>query len=486
MIEYGEGSSARRRICFPIPLDAYWPGWLKSSDPAYPKGLKLLCAFGHLWAWYVAMWDALLKQEADRVRLLYEAALTATVKVRIDCRPESLATEYLLYSEKVREDSQQLIINFVTFADKINQIGVQELAALQKLKLRFCGGLINPTMMKAVQGIKSNVNRKSREIIGELDRRFGRDVLSASYGKMRLLINGCSNRSSDVSVLVEWCLETMLIMLARKDCAPSDFAVSQFSKARDGTPSWIAQAIATRVIVQHMQSILDNVAQVDAVLASKIREHVFDKMSSPQLHDQCFPSPNLTADAAESPTGVTVEDTETGEMDMETPEEVFMSELREKLPKAGVLFAEILKKLFDNVYEKAVNALAVENDMMAKMASGDELEDLTRDLNEMMKAIHVAESVVSSSGGGAGPPKASLRELVRHNSSPEDRESAVSERADVWKRAQTQRKKLVTLGLVKNATGAKAYAEVFKKASAARGFKGESNASHRAFVPVRI
>ena len=73
-----------------------------------------------------------------------------------------------------------------------------------------------------------------------------------------------------------------------------------------------------------------------------------------------------------------------------------------------------------------------------------------RDLNEMMRVIHIAESVVGTDAS-KGPPKASLRELVRHDSALEDREAAENERADVWRRAQAQRKKLVTLGLIKEA-----------------------------------
>jgi hypothetical protein len=40
----------------------------------------------------------------------------------------------------------------------------------------------------------------------------------------------------------------------------------------------------------------------------------------------------------------------------------------------------------------------------------------------------------------------------------------------------------VTLGLVKNPKDKTSYAEVFKKASAARGFKGEAGKSHRVFI----
>ena len=480
-MDYGEGQATRSRIKFPIVLETYWPNYEKSADPAHPTGLQLLAAHGHVWAWYAAVFDALTGGNDDRLRLLYESALSATVCVRIDCRPASLAAEFILYSERVREDTKGLIINFVTFADKLAELDTQDLGKLQQLKLRFCGGLINATMLKAAQGVKTFLTQESRRMIGELDRGFGREALSGSYSKMRLLFSGCQNKSSDVAVLVEWCLDTMLSMLSRRECSPNDFAVAQFSKSRDGTPSWIAQALATRLIVQHMQTILDNVSTVDAALAAKIRTEVFEKMSSPSLFNQVFPQEEKAGEAVDSPTGM-AEAQVADAVEADSPGDLFMSELRNKLPKAGILFAEILRKLFDNTYEEAVKALAVETgDQMARLVSGEELPDLTRDLNEMMRAIHVAENVISSSGGGTCAPKASLRELVRHNSAPEDRESAAAERNDVWKRAVAQRKKLVTLGLHKNPKTAEGFTEVFRK-SAARSFKGEVNVSHRAFV----
>jgi hypothetical protein len=157
-----------------------------------------------------------------------------------------------------------------------------------------------------------------------------------------------------------------------------------------------------------------------------------------------------------------------------------MEELRSKLPKAGIMFAEALRKLYDNSYEDDIIALAKESDPHTKhcLDSLDDKYNLKRDLNDMMRAIHIAESVVGANAG-TGPPKASLRELIRHNSAPEDREAAEKERADVWRQAQTQRKKLVTLGLVKDAKDKNSYTEVFRKATATRGFKGESNENHR-------
>jgi len=470
-----------KRIRFPIALESYWENYKPDAEsPAFPTSLKLLTAHGHLWAWYVAVWRAMCDDDKQRVLALYECALTVTVTTRTDVRKESLARDVLLFSERVRDDAKTLVINFVTFADKLQDItgGKHDLLALQKMKLHFCGGLINASMLKVAHLVVSVMSKDCRKLLSEIDRRFGRDVLSSSYNKIRLLITGCQHKSVPVESLLFWCLETMLVMLKRKECSPSDFTVLQFSKGRDGTPSWIAQAIALRAIVEHMQSILDNVAHVDAALANTIRTEVFDKMASPTLYNQVFPKVEAKVDVQSDD-----EDQNGERLNEEAPGDAFMEELRSKLPKAGIMFAEALRKLYDNSYEDDIIALATESDFHTKQCldSLDDKSNLKRDLNDMMRAIHIAESVVGTTTG-TGPPKASLRELIRHNSAPEDREAAENERADVWRQAQTQRKKLVTLGLVKDAKDKNSYIEVFRKATATRGFKGEANEHHRAFV----
>ena len=469
------------RIRCPISFDTYWPHYVKDKEE-YPTGLKLLAAHSHLWSWYVAVYRAMCEGDKVRVKLLYESALTATVSTRVDCEPGNLAKDFLLYSERVREDSKTLIINFVTFVDKLDVIAgceKKDLQVLQKMKLRFGGSLVNATMLKVAGVLRGAMTPESRKLVGEIDRRFGREVLSGSYNKLRLLIQGCQGKGSDVNTLVSWSLETMLIMLMRKEFTVNDFTVTQFAKQRDGSASWIAQAVATRTVVQYMQSILANIELVDAPLARKIDSEVFTKMSSYRAYNETFPKEEEGCDGvAESGASG---DEEEG-LETELPGDAFMEELRGKLPKAGIMFAETLRKLYDNGYDEAIQVLAAESDPLAKLATGTEdLGDLGKDLNEMMRAIHVAESVVGTRGG-AGPPTASLRELVRHNSAPEDREAAETERTDVWKRAQAQRKKLITLGLVKDAKCKDSYAEVFKKAQPARAFKGEPNASQRLFV----
>ena len=53
-------------------------------------------------------------------------------------------------------------------------------------------------MLKVANLVISVMSKDCRKLISEIDRRFGRDVLSSSY-KVRLLINACQHKS----VLVE-------------------------------------------------------------------------------------------------------------------------------------------------------------------------------------------------------------------------------------------------------------------------------------------
>ena len=112
----------------------------------------------------------------------------------VDCSSKSLAKEMLLVAERVRESTKELVMNFITFAEKIRTVagpGPLQLHALQQMGLRFGGSLVNATMIKTVESLEKLMTDGARCKLFELDRRYGRDVLSGVYSKVRLLVGGC-------------------------------------------------------------------------------------------------------------------------------------------------------------------------------------------------------------------------------------------------------------------------------------------------------
>lgn len=90
----------------------------------------------------------------------------------------------------------------------------------------------------------------------------------------------------------------------------------------------------------------------------------------------------------------------------------------------------MLRKVYWGEFPAAISTLAGEADLVAKLAANDDsLGELRKELNDVMRAIRVAESVVAI-GTGSGPPKASLRELVRSSSAPDDRAAGAGAEAN--------------------------------------------------------
>jgi len=144
-------------------------------------------------------------------------------------------------------------------------------------------------------------------------------------------------------------------------------------------------------------------------------------------------------------------------------QEDFLGELGKLACKGAVLLAEAIKKLFDGTYDEGVEALCAHGSPETALADID-CETLRQpmgaDFKELLRSLHAAESVVRASGSSL--PQISLRELVRQSSEAEDPKAAEAERADVWKRAQAQRKKLVTLALAKDSKASSLH-EVLKR-----------------------
>jgi hypothetical protein len=396
---------------------------------------------------YVAVFRAMEADEVQRVRLLFECALSVTICAYAGLSIHSLAVESIKMNEKVRVAQKVSIDSFFTFAEKVTIAcgGVLDFKRLVSLDLRFNGGALNQTMFKTLTSVKCVMTPELKAMLAKLDRQFGMDVLSGSYNKIRLMVNTCIKYNTAESFL--WTVQFLYVSLARGDAAISDFKTEIFSKGKDGSPSWVHECCAQRIVVQHIQSIVSSIFKVDAKLGNDLQEKVVDKMISPLKFHESFSggSRRSGVQADGSANEAEVEDDAVPD-----DGDVFMEALKSSLPRGGILMAEILRKLYDGSHDVAIGVLAAEANAEAALNSlGDSLGDLGKDLKEMMRALNASEVVT---GLGGGVPEPSLRELVRRSSGEggagNDAEAAV-ERAEVWKKAVGQRKKFVTFGLVK-------------------------------------
>ena len=465
---------ASKRIRFPIPLDTYWD--VKGQpdvQKGIPFGLKLLAGHGHVWAWYLAMCRAMAKNSTENIRMLYECAMTVTICTRVDCSAKSLAKETLLAVERVRESTKELVVNFITFSEKIRTVagpGPLQLSALQQMGLRFSGSLVNATMLKTIESLEKLMTPRARSMILELDRCFGRDVLSGVYSKVRLLVQGCmAVKNVDGASAFVWCIESMLIILLRKEAAVDAFPCSVFSK-QNGTPSWITMAIAQYSVVLHLTNMVTHMQQEHPALGKALQEGIIDLLASPTSYNEAFPSTEEEGEVED------VVDEGTG-----TVAESFIDSLRQRdLPRVAIMMAEFLQKLHSGEFEDGITFLANASDHEEILSAADvsNLGNLGKEMLEVFKAIEHNEAVIGASGS-LGAPKESLRELCRKGSDT-NAEDRAAERADVWKRCVQQRKKLVTLGIAKSA-GDSPYEQVYnseigRKASVLRSLdKGTSN-----------
>ena len=472
-------------IRFPVALE----GVARATPPVPGKGVsgglgvQLLPLSGHayLYAWYYQAFLAVSKEDVVRARLLYECALTTTICVRVSTDTQEIAEASAKCSERVRSEAKVVVDNFVTFSQKVLMIAGSakpELKFLVDKEIRYNGGLINATMLRCALQV-SKLSEAARDLIGMIDRTFGREVLSLSYNKLRNLLYTCSpGAKHDVvsTELAEWSLQTLFCTLVRKEAEPDEFKVETFSKGRDGRPSWVAVAIAQHGVVEHLAAIVAGLRKSNSSLATQLEDKVLPKFANPAAYNSAFP----VASAA----GETGEPDEDAQVDLG---EAYMASLANTLPRGGMLLAEMLRKVYDGSYDEPLAEIAGDTQSssvsaLLANASADSLGQLGKDMRELLRTLHASESVVPSSEKGV--PSTSLRDLVRRASDDangDDKASQV-EREDVWRRATAYRKKLVNLVCVPDKKMTTLEAAWSRQSSGVRAFKGQLNESHRGFV----
>ena len=477
------GEADCKRIMFVVALFAMFEGTIPEHE--YVSKLTLLGGHAFVYAWYHKMYKALEDKDFALVRMLVEAALTVTLTVWSNPSDQLMAVQSMVLSEAIRVQAKVMCDSFISIMDKVvlsqgveesGSIPQQCVASLQKMHVRFNGGLFNLSMLKAMNTLRGLLTDRSRELLSLIERRFGFEVLTGSYNKLRMLANGCHKSGSTG---LEWCLETMYMALLRKNLEPGDFKNETFLKGKDGTPSWITMALTQKTVAEHLKTLAEGVAKVDEQLSTTLMEKVVAKTANPLLYHVAFPmaASNPSEDEKCDDGG----DDSPGFPD-ESPGDL-VAELGSSACRGAVLLAEAYRKNFDGTYDEGLEGLsahACPETALAELDVDTLKATMATDLKELLRSLHAAENVVKAS---TAMPSVSLRTLVRQHSDGADPKAAEAERADVWRRAQAQRRKLVTLGVVKDNTSKAAYQEVLKKKGGeAAKFVGQVGEEHRLFV----
>jgi hypothetical protein len=292
------------RIKFPVVMECHVPS--RDGADEYPRHLFPLGGHPYMYAWYYSVWKALGEENVERCKMLFECALTTTICVRVSGSLAELAELSSKFSERVRADTSVSTDSFFTFADKVVLMsaetgdGKPHLADLQKKKIRYNNALVNLSMVRAITQI-AGLSQRARDIMAEIDLRFGREMLSSSYAKIRAMLGQASSFgrqgvAGEYSELVEWTLESLLITLRRGEIEPAQLTYDSFNKSRDGKPSWIAVACTQRVFVLHMRNIATNLADVDPKLAATIESDILPNFASPTCFHNTFPVDEVAAD----------------------------------------------------------------------------------------------------------------------------------------------------------------------------------------------
>ena len=252
-------------------------------------------------------------------------------------------------------------------------------------------------MHRVILSLKPFLTSQVEGLLNTLDREFGMEVLTASYNKLKLLMQAVKSNAEVGS----WVLASMIVSLRRQEVAPSDFTVECYSKGKS-QPSFIQIACANMVIVRHCASLVDTVAEIDAPLAAKLKA-VVDDLAHPFKYHEKFPIAGVAKDDGDD------EEKEDEALDSESKPDYLQKLQDSSSPAAVVLFAELLHKVYQGTYDEDVRLLAEAQSPEQLLSAQTDLKQLGTDLKELATSLSASENVMGI-GASTKAPRTSGKE----------------------------------------------------------------------------
>ena len=221
------------RVVFPFTLQTYVdaPTAFKGK---YPKALCLMSGHLALAGWWFCAYEALEADDQERLKELWQCALTATIRVHVARDQKELAFFCLKAAEDIRVLEKAASDNLVGFADKVKMIHQQlntthpkAVETLINEKVVYKGGKMTKNFLSACLATSDNLNDAARQTLLYIESKYGREVLTAGYTKLYRLVTAVSKGakgpfSTDQQSTVSDVLHLLALVLDLKLLTPQD------------------------------------------------------------------------------------------------------------------------------------------------------------------------------------------------------------------------------------------------------------------------
>ena len=427
------------RIVFPITVPAIVTRTSEAKQPVVSPGssaghrfLRVLSFEAYVWAFYLAMYDALIAKDINMVAALWQCCLTATVHVRVNLTRPQQALWSIACSETNKTKERVCSDSFPAFASKSLVVleGVADKEALKWLldgNVTFNGSKANKSMVAAILLFRDAFNPASLVLLRAMERRHGKDMLTSGYVKLARIVQLCSEHAKAISAIapMQSTSDVVLFILEYLDFAlrvnmltPEKMTVNNLDKTRENVPGTLPTVFGRRFLLAHLDTLVDDMRMVPTA-ASVVRdlECVLRNCDSYTMYEKAFGGNIDSAsaahdanDGAESGNAGQPRSEDTGIIGDNTVETFKTS--NGITTKVGALCCDFVFDLLAGAHD-AIIKTAVQN--TGKDTPWGALE--IPPWQELHRVLSLQRSVVAADDGA--PPVASTRVLRRYASAAE-------------------------------------------------------------------
>ena len=277
-----------KRIIYPSTVQCYLESHTDLKPDQCPSALALVDGSGLVMSWWCEVFFAMQNNDWDRVTLLWQCALTITIRLRVSCPLQDLTLQALQNSEALKTQGRLVADSLTTFTARLqiltSAIGEKtipkRLSKLIDLKVAFNGSLINRQMLCACEAIENALSADARACLRQSESQFDKDLLTRSYTKLYKVVTACNNNPDTLlEVLKMLALALGLETVDPKSVTP-EFLCGPDKGDQKGQ-GWVQTALLKLKVLQHVEKLLlamSDQAWTESVLDWVLPSKFFDKI----------------------------------------------------------------------------------------------------------------------------------------------------------------------------------------------------------------